>query len=658
MNARFFRPKSGSTTPRSGTNNQQNRRPSGPGQAGRGSDRPFNRQRSGGRGSGGRNKGRRSGGGGGRFRGGRDRFVRRPGKPAGPRYRMEIATTQEPMQVPAVGANKLRLFFLGGLETPGERNMAVLEYGDDIITIDCGTWFADSEVLPGVDYVIPNSSYLRENASRIRAMLVCHGHLDHIGGLPHIAPLLNYPPIYCTPLSKALIEKRQEEFGNKDRFKINTFTPRDVIQLGAFKVEIFHINHNIPEAVGFAIHTPNGTIVHSGDFKFDLSPTLGKPSDVGHIAQIGDKGVLALLIDSTDAGYPGHQISETDVQRTLEDVFKDTKGRLIAVTFASLITRVQMLLNLAEKYGRKVVLEGRGMKSYTEIAHQLQVIRIKPGTLIDVREMNNYPDNKVMVIGTGAQAEEFAMLMRIANGEHRSIAIKPGDTVLFSSSVIPGNERGIEALQDSLTRQGAQIIEKSIMDVHAGGHGKNEDLKLMMRLVRPKYLIPIHANFTRRKLCAELAVPVGIPRHNSFVIENGDVLEFDQTGRGDLTKFKVPAGNVLVDGLGEGDISQIVLRDRKELAAEGLLVIIVTTNAHGQMVREPMVISRGFASLQHNAKLGKEIEERVKAILAGVSPNAEVNVDYLNSRIRNELAEFIWGKTERRPMILPIVVRA
>jgi ribonuclease J len=571
---------------------------------------------------------------------------------------MEIAEEQEPLNVPPVAPGRLRLFSLGGLETPGERNMQVLEYGDDIITIDCGTWFADAEVLPGVDYVIPNSKYLRENSKRIRGMLMCHGHLDHIGGLPHIAPLLGFPPIHCTPLTKAFIEKRQEEFGNLGRFKISTFKPRDIIQLGVFRIEVFHINHNIPEAVGFAIHTPVGTIVHSGDFKFDLSPTMGKPADVGHIAQIGERGVMALMVDSTDAGYPGHQISETDVQRTLEDVFKNTKGRLIAVTFSSLITRVQMLISLAEKYGRKVVLEGRSMKAYTEIAHNLKVMQIRPGTLIDVRQMQSLPDSRVLVIGTGAQAEEFAMLMRIANVEHKFIKIKPGDTVLFSSSVIPGNERGVEALQDSLTRQGAEIIERNIMDVHAGGHGKDEDIKLMMTLVRPRYLMPMHANYTRRKLAAELGTKVGIPQQNSFVIENGDVLEFDQNGVAGLTKYKVPAGNVLVDGLGEGDISQIVLRDRKELAAEGILVIVITADAHGKLVREPELISRGFVSLDHSPALGRDIVAKVKETVGGISSQTEVNVDFLNTRVRNALAEFIWGKTERRPMVLPLIVRA
>jgi ribonuclease J len=602
--------------------------------------------------------GRRGGGRGRGPRGPRDRFIRRPGKPAGPRYRMEIAVEAEKAEVPPVQPDKLRVFFLGGLESVGERNMIVFEYGDDIITVDCGTWFGDAEVLPGVDYVIPNSSYLRQNAKRIKGMLVCHGHLDHIGGLSHIVPLLGYPPIYGTPLAKALIEKRQEEFGDKGKFKISTFEPKDVFQLGQFKIEVFHINHNIPQAVGFAIHTPVGTIVHSGDFKFDLSPTLDTPSDVGHIAQIGDKGVLGLMVDSTDAGYPGHQISESDVYKQLEEVYKGTKGRLIAVTFASLITRVHMMLELAEKYGRRVVLEGFSMKAYTEIAQRLGIIRIKPGTLIDVREMNNYPDSKIMIIGTGAQAEEFSMLMRIANGEHHFIDLHTGDTVLFSSSVIPGNARGIEALQDSLTRQGAHIVEYSIMDVHAGGHGKDEDIKLMMRLVRPKFLIPIHANYARRKLAAEMAVPVGIPRHNSFVIENGEIIEFDKTGNAIMSKHHVPAGNVLVDGLGEGDISQIVLRDRKDLAAEGILIIVATTDHRGHLVREPEVISKGFIALEHSPDLAKDIVGKVKEVVAAASQQGEVNVDFMNTRIRNHIAEFIWGKTERRPMILPVIVRA
>lgn len=586
-----------------------------------------------------------------------NRFMRRPGKPAGPRYRLEIAEHKEKIDVPPVAHGKLRLFSLGGLEGVGERNMTVLEYAGDIITIDCGLWFPDAD-LPGIDYVIPNTKYLQLNKKRIRGMLMCHGHLDHIGGLPHIAPLLDNPPVFCTPLTKGLIEKRQEEFEHKGQLRINTLKAHQVVQLGVFRIEVFHVNHNIPDAVGFAVHTPVGTLVHSGDFKFDLSPTMGQPADVGHLAQIGDRGVLGLLADVTSVGNEGHQISETEVMRTLEEVFKNAEGRIIAVTFASLITRIQMLLELAAKYDRKVVLEGRSMKAYTEIAHRLKVLRIKPGTLIEVNDIHKYPDKKIMVIGTGAQAEEFAMLMRIANQEHRFIRIKPGDTVLFSSSVIPGNERDIEALQDSLTRQGAQIVERSVMDVHAGGHGKNEDIKLMLRFLRPKYLIPYHANFARRKYTATLAEPVGIPIQNTFVIENGDILEFDRNHNAQLSKYKIPTGNVLVDGLGEGDVSQVVLRDRKELAAEGLLVVIVTVNDHGQAVREPEIISRGFVSLKDFPQMGDQLKGRIKEILFKASEQSEVNVDYLSSRVRNDLGEFIWGKTERRPMILPIVVRA
>ena len=536
--------------------------------------------------------------------------------------------------------------------------MQVFEYGDDIITIDCGLWFAEPDLMPGIDYVVPNSKYLQANNKKIRGMLMCHGHMDHIGGLSHVAPLLGFPPIYCTGLTKAFIERRQEEFGNLGRFRISEFKPRDVLQLGAFRIEPFHINHNIPEAVGLAIHTPVGTIVHTGDFKFDLSPTMGGPADVGHLAQIGDRGVVAMLSDSTDAGMPGHQISETDVEKNLDSIVKSVEGRLIAVTFASLLMRIQMLINLAEKYGRKVVLEGRSMKTNVDIAHQRKLLRIKPGTIIDERRINDVPDSKLLIIGTGAQAEEFAMLMRIANREHARISIKPGDTVLFSSSVIPGHERNVDALKDTLHRQGAQVIHYELMDVHAGGHGKNEDLKLMLRLVRPRYLMPIHANFYRRQKHAELATIAGVPRERSFLIENGQVLEFDRNGNARVAPYRIPASNVLVDGLGEGDVSQVVLRDRREIAAEGLLVILLTTDHTGALVREPEIISKGFVSLEHRPELGKEIVARVKELVATPAQQVEANVDYLQTKVRNDLGEFIWGKTERRPMILPIVVRA
>lgn len=603
-------------------------------------------------GGGGRGPGGRGGG-----RGGRDRF-RRGGKGGGPRFRMEIPEEQEELKVPPIAPNTLRLYSLGGLEDVGERNMQVLEYGDDIITIDCGLWFAEPDLMPGIDYVVPNSKHLQANATKIRGMVMCHGHMDHIGGISHVAPLLGFPPIYCTGLTKAFIERRQEEFGNLSRFKINEFKPRDVLQLGVFRIEPFHINHNIPEAVGIAIHTPVGTIVHTGDFKFDLSPTMGAPADVAHIAQIGERGVLAMMADSTDAGYPGHQISETDVEKNLDGLVKNVEGRLIAVTFASLLMRIQMLINLAEKYGRKVVLEGRSMKVNVEIAHQRKLLRVKPGTIIDERRINDVPDSKLLIIGTGAQAEEFAMLMRVVNKEHARIRIKPGDTVLFSSSVIPGHERNVDALKDTLHRQGAEVVHYDMMDVHAGGHGKNEDLKLMMRLVKPKFLIPIHANFYRRQKHAELGTVAGVPRQNSYLIENGQVMEFDRNGNAKVATYKIPSGNVMVDGLGEGDVSQVVLRDRKEIAAEGMLVVLLATDHNGALVREPEIISKGFVSLEHRPELGKEIIARVKELTAAPSQQVESNTDYLQTKVRNDLAEFIWGKTERRPMILPITVRA
>jgi len=588
-----------------------------------------------------------------------DRFRRKKGKPAGPRYRVVSENARERAKIAPVAPGKLRIFSLGGLEDVGERNMQVFEYGDDIITIDCGLWFADPDTMPGIDYVVPNATYLQQNAKRIRGMLMCHGHLDHIGGLAHVAPLIGFPPVYSTPLTKAFLEKRQEEYGNLGRFKMNTFKPRDVFTLGSFKIEVFHINHNVPEAVGFAIHTPVGTVVHSGDFKFDLSPTSGQPADMAHLAQIGERGgVLAMLSDSTSAGRPGHQISEQIVLQNLEDLIKNLKGRIIAVTFSSLLMRVQMLVQLAEKYGRKIIIEGRSMQQNIDIAHALKLLKIDRGTVIDIRQINDFPDDKIMIIGTGAQAEEFAMLNRVANQEHPRIKIKRGDTVLFSSSVIPGHERNVDALKDTLHRQGAEIIHYSMMDVHAGGHAKNEDIKLMMRLIKPRYLMPIHANFTKRLETARLGAITGIPLQNSLLIENGDIVEFDKNGSAEFGKVKVPSGNIMVDGLGEGDVSQIVLRDRRDLAAEGIIIAIVTTNDHGQLVGEPNIISRGFMTDKEVKVLNPEMQKRVKDVLAGAANQTEANSDFIKTKIRNDLGQFAWNKTERRPMVLPIIVRA
>jgi len=399
-------------------------------------------------------------------------------------------------------------------------------------------------------------------------------------------------------------------------------------------------------------------VVHTGDFKFDLSPTMGAPADVGALAKIGDKGVTLMLTDSTSAGNPGHQISETDVLENLDRIVKDAPGRIITATFSSLLMRVQMLITLAERYGRKVVIEGRSMKTNIDIARELKLLQIRPGTLIDAKRVNDLPDDKVMIIGTGAQAEEFAMLNRIANGEHAKIKIKPGDTVLFSSSVIPGHERNVDALRDTLERHGAQVIHYAMMDVHAGGHGKDEDLKLMMRLVRPKYIFPIHANYSKRLLHAKIADKTGIPLANSILAENGDMVELDAKGNISIAQDRVPVGNVLVDGLGEGDVSQVVLRDRKELAAEGLLLLILTMDDHGKLSREPDVVSRGFVSLDDSPELGKDIAIKIKELLGSPSDKVEMNADYVRNKVRNDLGEYLWNKTERRPMILPVIIRA
>jgi ribonuclease J len=556
------------------------------------------------------------------------------------------------------GAQKLRVFGLGGLEEVG-RNMTVFEYGPDIVIVDMGLMFPEED-MPGIDYIIPDITYLRNKIKNIRGVFITHAHYDHIGAISHLIPDLGYPTIYTTKLSAGIIKKRHEEY-NLRPLTFGIIDPdTDKIKLGSFFVEFFRVNHNIPDSFGLALQTPVGTVVHTGDFKIDFSPINDKPADLTHIAQIGSRGVLALLSDSTDAEHLGYQISESDVGKDIDTIFYNTQGMIIVGTFASLLNRVQQLISLAEKHGRKVYLDGRSMISNVEIAHGLGYLKIKPGTLIEQNQFLKLPRNKVIMIGTGAQGEKNAVLMRIANKEHKFLEIVKGDAVIFSSSVIPGNERSIQSLKDTFYRQGAKVYHYKMMDVHAGGHAKQEDLKLMMRLLKPKYFMPIEANFYMRAIHGELATTTGIPEANVFLPNNGQVVEFSRQGRettGIVTKEQVPTEYIMVDGLGVGDVSNIVLRDRQVLSDDGMFVVIVTIQAKtGILVGSPDIISRGFVYMKESKKLIEEARAKVKKICKDTNPAHAADLNEIKNKIRNEMGKFLYKKTERRPMVLPVVI--
>ncbi|MDD5489387.1 MAG: ribonuclease J [Candidatus Moranbacteria bacterium] len=550
--------------------------------------------------------------------------------------------------------NNLRVIPLGGLEEVG-RNMTVFEYGKDIVIVDMGLQFPEED-MPGIDYIIPNADYLRGKEKNIRGVIITHGHYDHIGAIPHLIPKLGNPPVYATELTRGIIMKRQEEY--KNPITIKTIKKIDRLKLGIFDIEFFHVNHTIPDGVGISIGTPVGTVIVTGDFKFDHSPIGDAPADIAKIARIGSEGVLALLSDSTDSQTPGYSISESTIKKNLDEVLEHTSGRIIVATFSSLISRIQQLIQLSEKYGRKVAIDGYSMKTNVEIARALGYLEVRKNTMIPINEVNDHPDNKVTIICTGAQGEDKAVLMRIVNNEHRFVKIHKNDTIVFSSSVVPGNERTVQGLKDGLYRRGARVIHNDMLDVHAGGHARQEDLKMMINLMRPKYLVPIHGHYYMRRLHGELAEQVGMSLENVFIGSNGQVIEFDYRGNGKLMDEKAPSSYVMVDGLGVGDIGQVVLRDRQVLAKDGMFTIVTIIDSKTKrVIGEPQVTSRGFIYVKENFDLVNATKKKVKDVVHNAtSKDEKVNWAFVKDNIRDTVGQFLYTKTQRRPMILPVVI--
>lgn len=552
-------------------------------------------------------------------------------------------------------SKKLRIIPLGGLEEVG-RNMTVFEYGNDIIIVDMGLQFPEED-MPGIDYIIPNINYLKGKEKNIRGVFITHGHYDHIGAIPHLIPRLGNPPIFTAALTAGIIKRRQEDYPNNSHLNIKVVNFESKINLGSFRVEFFHVNHNIPDVLGLAIFTPEGLIIHTGDFKFDHSPTADKPADIGRIAQLGAQNALALMSDSTGAEHPGYSISEQDIQKTLDEIFSRAEGRVIVSTFSSLISRVQQIITLSEKYGRKVAIDGYSMKTTVELANNLGYLKIKKGTIIRPEHVKNYPDNRISFMCTGAQGEGRAVLMRIINREHRHVSIKKGDAIIFSSSVVPGNERTVQNLKDQLYRQGATVIHYKMMDVHAGGHAQIEDLKMMINLIKPKFFIPIHGNYYMLRLHANIAESVGIPKENLIVAGNGKVIEMTRNSAL-ITKEKVPSNYVMVDGLGVGDVGNVVLRDRQQMSKDGMFTIIVIVDSKtGKIVGSPDIISRGFVYMKGSTELIQETKRKVAEIVNRKAAGEHAaNWAYVKDNIRDKIGQFLFTKTERRPMVLPVVI--
>jgi ribonuclease J len=555
----------------------------------------------------------------------------------------------------------VKIIVLGGLEEVG-RNMTLIECNKEIIIIDMGLQFPEED-MPGIDYIIPNISYLRDKIDWIKGVIITHGHYDHIGGIPHIMGEIGNPPMFMGALTAGLVQKRHQEYKQAPQLKIKLIDENLKLKLGAsFNLEFIPVNHSIPDCFAVVAITPLGKIMHTGDFKIDFTPVNDKPADLQRLAQIGNSGIMLLMSDSTDATHSGYQVSESAIGEEIKRIFEKIEGRIIIGTFASQLSRIQKILELAKHFGRRVSLQGRSMNSNVEIAYQIGYLKFDPKIIIDDNELHRIPDNKVLIIGTGAQGESNAFLSRVVNGEHRSVHIKQGDTVLFSSSVIPGNERSIQNLMDMVVRQGAKIIHYRMLDIHAGGHAKAEDLKLMMRLIKPEYFMPIEANHYMLRAHAELAEQVGIQKENIFVADNGQAILFQKNNAGksigSLTKEKAPSDYVMVDGLGVGDVSEVVLRDRLMMAGDGMIVIIATIDAKtGNIIGNPDIISRGFIYMKESRDLIEKTRMRVKNIVKDKNPMTPADDDFIKNKIRNDVGQFLFTQTKRRPMVLPVVIK-
>lgn len=555
-----------------------------------------------------------------------------------------------------LGEPKLKIIPLGGQEEVG-RNMTIFEYGHDIVILDMGLQFPEED-MPGVDYIIPDVRYLKGKEKNIRGVILSHGHLDHIGAVPHLLPRLGWPTIYASRMTLALVRRRLEESKLQKYLKAYEIkTANEVLTLGKIRTSFFDVTHSIMDALGVIIQTPVANVIHPGDWRYDLNPVTGKPTDFSALANWNTKTTPSILMmESLGSTKEGSQISEIEIFRNIKNLLEKATGRVIIATFASMVERVGWLINISEQLGKKVALDGYSMKMNVEIAKKIGYLKFQKNTLIDVKKIHDYPDNKVVVVCTGAQGEDRAVLMRVATGEHKSIKLKKSDTVVFSSSVIPGNERTIQRLKDTLYRQCDHVVHKEIMDVHGGGHALIEDIKLLIRQVRPKYLLPVYANHYLLKEAGRVAASIGFPPQNIHYLDNGSVAEITTSGIS-LAQQKVPIEYVFVDGLGVGDVSHVVLRDRQMLAADGMVVVVMTIDgSSGKLVGSPDIISRGFVYMKDSKKLIEETRSRIKDILNGQDVKKLSDETFIKDKVRNQLGQFLFQKTERRPMILPVVI--
>lgn len=548
----------------------------------------------------------------------------------------------------------LKIVHLGGLGEIG-RNMSAIQYDDDIILIDCGVRYAEEDT-PGIDFIIPNAEWLVDKKDKIKAMFFTHGHMDHIGALPFLREKLGDPDFYAAPLTRAILMKRQDDFKMQRPLIINEVNAGDVIKISdKVSVQVLRINHSIPDDLEIVIRTPVGIVVHTSDYKFDDTPVNDKPADIEEMQKIAKEGVLVLMSDSTGAENEGHSLSEQDVTKNFEMLFSEATGMIIVGTFASLINRIQQVITISEKFGRKVVFDGYSMRTNVEICKKLGYLKFDKSTQITMDEIHNYPREKVTAIVTGAQGEGNAVLMRIASGEHKYLQTHKKDTYIFSSSVIPGNERNVQFLKDQLYRNGAKVFNYKMLDIHSGGHGNKEDLRKMIQLMKPKFMMPIHGQYSMMVNHKFLAMEEGIKEENCIIADNGTITHFEKD-KWWFDKKSAPSDYVFVDGLGIGDVGNVVLRDRQVLADDGFIVVITLVDIQtGKVKGSPDIISRGFVYLKDNKDLLTQIRKKIRFIVEGQNiPNP--NLAYLKDQMRNQIGQFLFQKTERRPMVLPVII--
>ncbi len=542
---------------------------------------------------------------------------------------------------------KLKIIPLGGAGEIG-KNMTLVEYGDSIVVIDAGFMFPENDML-GVDIVIPDIAYLLEHKDLVRAIVITHGHEDHIGALPYVLPRLNVP-IYATPLTRGLIEVKLKSHKLLKDATLHTIQTRDTIDLAPLAVETFHVSHSVPDGIGLAIHTPIGTVVHSGDFKFDPSPVDGQLTDFAKLAELGGRGVLALTSDSTNADSPGHTPSEEIVGDSFARVFATAEARIIIATFASNISRIQQVIDTAVKFNRQVVVVGRSMQDNVKMAMELGYLHAPEGVLIRADQMHKHQPKELVVVCTGGQGEPTSALTKMANRAHKQVTLVSGDTVILSATPIPGNEEMINKTLNNLFRAGANVVYHELMDVHVSGHASREEQKLMINLLRPKYFVPLHGEYRHLALHARLAQSLGIARDHVFIVENGNVVEFDEDGCGRIAHELVPASDVLVDGLGIGDIGATVLRERHHLSEDGFFVALVTLDAHtGELVFGPEIITHGFVYMEGAEELIEGAKEAIRNTLHGGHDAG------LSATLKDVLSQYLYKKTHRRPMVIPVV---